>query len=289
AFASLMIGFERCRRLAAGGRRVVDSRASAILDEVSRELDIVRDVELIECEEPAMPLTWGALQPKILLPSAARGWSDDRLRVVLAHELAHVASCDWVLQIVAETIACVYWFNPLFWVARAELRFESDRACDDVVLTQGVRGADYAGELVGIARAFRVSRDVWPAAPAAARTGRFERRIAAALNVHVDRSRLSPLACVATSAVLLALGGPVAGFAVPTPRETTDSSLPDMQRNIMLRFGAEERRLSFETEAISFWKNRIEGRVELLGRLGVDGSLRGVRVVEPAHPDLAMA
>ena len=57
----------------------------------------------------------------------------------------------------------------------------------------------------------------------------------------------------------------------------------------MLRLGGEERRLSIAARDISFWKNRIEGRVELQARLGVDGSLTGIRFVEPVHPDLATA
>ena len=40
---------------------------------------------------------------------------------------------------------------------------------------------------------------------------------------------------------------------------------------------------------VSFWRTRIEGRVELQARLNVDGSVSGVRFLEPVHPDLANA
>lgn len=40
---------------------------------------------------------------------------------------------------------------------------------------------------------------------------------------------------------------------------------------------------------MSFWRTRIQGRVELQARLNVDGTVSGVRVVEPVHPDLASA
>ena len=59
------------------------------------------------------------------------------MRVVLLHELAHARRGDWLLQMAAEALRCVWWFNPLAWVVRARLRRESEHAADDLVLAQG--------------------------------------------------------------------------------------------------------------------------------------------------------
>ena len=48
-----------------------------------------------------------------------------------------------------------------------------------------------------------------------------------------------------------------------------------------LYYAGEERRLSVAVQEISFWRNKIGGRVELQARLGVDGSISAVRFVEP--------
>ncbi len=117
--------------------------------------------------------------------------------------------------------------------------------------------------------------------------GGFERRIAAALDPSLERTPLTACSCAVVALVLVGGALPVAGFGQPASDET--ASLLGVQRDVLSRFGGEERRLSIVTGDISFWKNRIEGRVELQARLNVDGTLSGVRIVEPVHPDLASA
>ena len=65
-------------------------------------------------------------------------WTLDRVHVVLSHELAHIRRHDWLVQIGAETVRAVLWFNPLVWMVCARLRRESEQACDDEVLGTGV-------------------------------------------------------------------------------------------------------------------------------------------------------
>ena len=59
-----------------------------------------------------------ALPPRIplpndltMLPAPAHGWSDDHVRVVLEHEIAHVARRDWIAQLAVEALKAIYWFN----------------------------------------------------------------------------------------------------------------------------------------------------------------------------------
>ncbi len=83
----------------------------------------------------------------ILLPSTAAAWPDERIHLVLAHELAHLTRHDWLSQLLAEMLRAINWFNPLFWIACARLRRESEYACDDIVLELGTGGTAYAGHL----------------------------------------------------------------------------------------------------------------------------------------------
>jgi TonB family protein len=179
------------RQTAAASKRALPMDESAWqrdLREIARSLEIRRRIRLLESASPkAMPLTWGLLRPTILLPSGAEGWSQERCRIVLWHELAHIARGDWLLQICAELTRAIYWFHPLAWMAATALRHESERACDDVVLRSGIPAEDYAGELLELARNFTNSPiRIYPAL-AIARTTKLERRFAAMLNPSLNR------------------------------------------------------------------------------------------------------
>jgi beta-lactamase regulating signal transducer with metallopeptidase domain len=95
-----------------------------------------------------------ALGRSVLLWPASRadGLPAGGRQAVLLHELAHLARHDhWVgwLELVA---TCFWWWNPLFWYVRHQLRENSELACDAWVmglLPEGRRA--YARALVDLA------------------------------------------------------------------------------------------------------------------------------------------
>jgi TonB family protein len=107
---------------------------------------------LLVSDLAATPLTWGLFRPVILFPACAMEWSADQLELALRHEQAHVARRDWMWQMLANVMNAVFWFHPLVWLANAELRREAESATDDMVLASGVDAADYAQQLVQVAR-----------------------------------------------------------------------------------------------------------------------------------------
>jgi TonB family protein len=117
--------------------------------------------------------------------------------------LAHVRRGDWVLQVGASLLRALYWFNPLVWVLCRRLRLESELACDDEVMNDGVRGSEYADHLVGVARELNQRRQLWLLAPAMAQPSSLERRVKAMLNDHANRRSLPRASRAAILAVLL--------------------------------------------------------------------------------------
>jgi beta-lactamase regulating signal transducer with metallopeptidase domain len=77
------------------------------------------------------PCVWSLGRPKLLWPTFLLDrLSPDCRRSVIVHELAHLRRRDhWVgwLQMLAE---CVWWWNPLFWYVRRQLRRHAELACD---------------------------------------------------------------------------------------------------------------------------------------------------------------
>ena len=185
-------------------------------------LGIRTPVRLLITEHPALLVTWGAIAPVILLPAEANQWPVDRIRLVLAHEMAHLIRRDWMIQLGAEVIRAINWFNPLFWLACARLRRESEYACDDIVLDLGIGGTSYASHLVDLARTFSVHGRTWLPAPSIARPSTLERRVRAMLNPQVNRRPVSSTQRATLAAVLLALALPIAAAsqAMSTPAGT---------------------------------------------------------------------
>jgi TonB family protein len=149
------------------------------------------------------PATWGWRHPVVLVPASASCWTEARLRLVLLHELAHVRRLDWPIQIVGEIACAVFWFNPLAWLARANLRRESERACDDRVLACGVSASDYGLELAAIARLHQKAGHAAGAMPMA-RPSSLERRIVAMLDPAIDRRPLTRRTIQACAALAVA-------------------------------------------------------------------------------------
>ena len=162
-----------------------------------------------------MPLTWGFLRPRILLPAGAMEWSPDRRRTVLSHELAHIARHDWLAQIFAELTRAIYWFHPLMWFAAARLRSESERACDDSVLNSGVDPSHYASQLLELARTLKNAHRGWSTALAIARPSNLERRFIAMLNPNLNRGGISRRTGLLLKAAALCLLLPLAAIRLP--------------------------------------------------------------------------
>jgi beta-lactamase regulating signal transducer with metallopeptidase domain len=148
-----MVVFRRMlSRLWQQSERAPDAAWTGLLSHVSREMQLSRPVELRIARGPAMPMTWGTLAPKILMPSEAQAWPAEQRRLVLLHELAHVARLDSLSRSAASLACALYWFHPGVWFAAKQMRIEQEHAADDRVLTAGAPAQTYARSLVHLAR-----------------------------------------------------------------------------------------------------------------------------------------
>ena len=215
AFAGLgvlLVGLARLRWLRASSSRVTDERWHRLCADLSRSCGLNRGVDLLLGPRPGLVATWGWRRPVVLLPASASEWSAERMRVVLLHELAHARRGDWLLQMAAEALRCVWWFNPLAWMVRARLRRESEHAADDLVLAQGVPATICATHLVELAREVREHRRTWLPAPAMARPSNLERRLSTMLNPRTNRRPLTRFGRFGSLGVLVTVSMVVAGL-----------------------------------------------------------------------------
>ena len=210
----LLVGMARLRWLRASSRRVTDGPWHRLCADLARSCGLRRGVDLLFGPRPGLVATWGWRRPAVMLPASASEWSEERMRVVLLHELAHARHCDWLLQMAAEALRCVWWFNPLAWMVRARLRRESEHAADDVVLARGVPATTCAAHLVELAKEVRKHRRTWLPAPAMARPSHLERRLSAMLNSQTNRRPLTRLARLWSLGLLVLASTVVASLQV---------------------------------------------------------------------------
>jgi beta-lactamase regulating signal transducer with metallopeptidase domain len=141
-----------------------------------------RRPRLLATNQVSTPMTWGVINPVILLPDAVLSWPETRRAMVLAHEIAHVRRRDVLFHVLGRTACALHWVNPLAWLAVRRVRVESERACDDRVLLRGSRAASYAESLLQIAlQASSRRRMVFPAIGMASRSD-LEKRLRAVLD-----------------------------------------------------------------------------------------------------------
>jgi len=199
--ARTLLRRRRLRVLLRDAAHVEEEEWPAALRPAALRGGLRRRVMVLCSEALDVPVTFGVLHPRLVLPAAARDWSPARCRAVLDHELAHIRRLDALTQWIGEMAAVVYWFHPLVWIAIAQMRAQRERACDDHVLGSGARASDYARDLLEIASAVQPEARA-SAALAMARRSQLEGRLIAVLDP--DRSR-RPVSRAA--ALLVALGG----------------------------------------------------------------------------------
>ncbi len=77
------------------------------------------------------PFIIGIINPKIILPESLD--SNER-EYVIAHEKAHLKRLDHITKPLGFALLCIYWFNPLLWVAYILLCRDIETACDQRVI-----------------------------------------------------------------------------------------------------------------------------------------------------------
>jgi beta-lactamase regulating signal transducer with metallopeptidase domain len=131
------------------------TRASEPVSPPRECLAFMRSGEELDIRESRLvvaPVTVGVLVPTILLPVMWTHWSREKLRAVLAHEVAHIQRRDLLVAFIAHLNRCLLWFHPLSWWLERTLAATAEQASDDIALSVVGARARYAGILLDMAR-----------------------------------------------------------------------------------------------------------------------------------------
>ena len=206
--------------------KITDPDWLKLLDNLRKRQGITRSIPLLQSEKATLPMTWGFIRPKIMLPSEADQWSDERRQFVLLHELAHVKRWDTLTQLLVQLSSALYWFNPFIWIAHRQFLKEREHACDDYVLKEGSKASEYAGLLLDIAQSLPTAHFTSLATVAMARRTQLEGRLLAILDPQLRRRTLTRLAVVLSTLGILTIVVPLAAMRpMATAQKNTDPLL----------------------------------------------------------------
>ncbi len=258
---ALVLGRISIRRIERRSQKITNHAWESKISHLCTVLGVARPIQLILSPQPLMPMVWGVFKIRLLLPKDAERWPEDRLRLVLLHELAHVKRNDYFTHLFTSCVCALYWFNPLVWWARHQMTLDREHACDDLVLDQGSHPADYADELLHVVAGLQPYTPHGSAAIAMARSSRLELRLKQILDVNINRrfTRRSLLACLTM----------VAGIVLPVATMRSVRAVEYTPLPQAIRQDLPKTKLTYqrdETEKLDFIVTLNNGvTVELLG------------------------
>jgi beta-lactamase regulating signal transducer with metallopeptidase domain len=102
---------------------------------VASRLGIAAPVTLI-VPRVGSPCVWGVGRPMLLWPeNLDTRLPKDSHPAIIAHELAHLYRKDHWLGWLLLFAECIWWWNPIYWYVRGQLRLNAELACDAWVVT----------------------------------------------------------------------------------------------------------------------------------------------------------
>jgi TonB family protein len=252
AFARMLAAFVTMWRVQRAARPFRDDGLARALAE---SLGIRHPVRVLESRPGSMPMTFGLLRPAVFMPPEAAAWSEERRRVVLLHELAHVRRGDVATHLLARTALSLNWWNPLAWSAWREFLKERERSTDDLVLNAGARASDYAGHLLEVARTLQSAPATAWAAVAMARRSQLEGRLLAILDSGIKRHVPGRMTALAATLLAIAAVAPFAAMRAQTPAQQT--APPKVDDAVGLVKLGDQARQRGDIEAINYYSQAV--------------------------------
>ena len=218
------------------------------------------------------PMLWALGEPaRILVPEELfPTLSATQTASLLAHELAHLKRRDHWVRILELGVMALYWWCPLVWWIRSELRKAEEECCDAWVVWAMPQGAtDYAEALVETTGFLSKARPALPpAVSGVGYVGELKRRIAMIMRGETARKVSIP-----TRWTMLALGLmlPLIPVLAQDDPKTTPSREPGQAEKPLNRADLMEAHYYFEkaTEQIKLDETILKTTKAIAGKEGV--------------------
>ena len=123
------------KRLRSSSQLCTDDQLLRMLQEESRRLGVRRLPRLQFSSRIESPLLVGLRWPTIILPErAGEKFDEAELRLMIAHELAHLRRHDLAWNWLPTLAHWVFFFHPLVWVMIRRWSESQEAACDEMLI-----------------------------------------------------------------------------------------------------------------------------------------------------------
>ena len=132
----------------------------------AREVGRAGKVRLVETPLTGAPLAFGVIDKVVAMPRGfLADWDREARDLALAHELAHHQGQDLLINMAAQPLFALHWFNPLGHLGWLAMRRDQEAACDARVLA--ARGPAERAAYAKVIASFAAGPNVALAAPMA--------------------------------------------------------------------------------------------------------------------------
>ncbi|MBI1314401.1 DUF1559 domain-containing protein [bacterium] len=219
AICRLLLGLLAVRSHRRTSTAVVDPEILAEVDVLRAEFRCQTPIDVRRSEAITSAATVGWKRPLILLPPEHVGWSASERRSVLAHEIAHICSNDFLCWVCAQTGLLLHFYHPLVhWLAR-RLRLEQELAADAAAARFSGGAEPYLQTLAALALRQADRPVAWPARTFLPVKGTLMRRVEMLRETRVARAVPSGWRHGVVITLLLAASLVLCGIKPPESRQ----------------------------------------------------------------------
>ncbi len=213
----------RYSRLVRSGE-VAPSHLKAEVDSVAALLHMQAPISVI-VKGIVSPFLWCVGVARLVWPESISSQADvARSRGIIAHELAHLRRCDHWITWLEFGASIFWWWNPLFWFVRRQLRETAEMSCDALAIAANPESRrEYAELLLRLSSQSTNGVPVPVLAVGAGNVGSFERRLKMILSSNVSGKLSWPGALAMALLAVIAL--PYWSLAQSATREPTPTPI----------------------------------------------------------------
>jgi beta-lactamase regulating signal transducer with metallopeptidase domain len=194
------------RRLVAAGVALPNLAQPVI--ELAERFGVNRPIAVVSSAVARVPFVIGHFAPVIVLPlTVATGMPWPQLRLILAHEIAHLRRADYLINWLQIALEVLLFFHPAVRWLSEELRRLREACCDDMVVAFAGGRGDYTRALLALEESRHEAPLLAPSAVAGGLLWRVQRIAGRAPNHRGSLQKVVLPAVVASLLVLTLAGG----------------------------------------------------------------------------------